>query len=309
MTHPHGGHGASDHKSHHGAHDGAHDGAHGDAHGDAHDGLADLLDLDAEVLAEQLHAVRADIGSLADSPVRSILDLGAGTGTGTFGLLRHFAGAHALAVDSSEEMLERLRRRADDLGLQDRVSTLRADLDDSVPEVAPVDLAWASASLHHLADPDRTLAELVAAIRPGGLLAVVELAGFPRFVPDATPGGAAEARAHALLAADRAMDMPAMGSDWGVRLTAAGLVVERDRPIVVDLAPPSAPLVGDYAAASLMRIHGAVADRLETRDREALDALLDGGTSDVRRRSDLHVTTERRLWIARRPAASTPSRG
>jgi SAM-dependent methyltransferase len=261
------------------------------------------------VLAEQLHAVRADIGSLADSPVRSILDLGAGTGTGTFGLLRHFAGAHALAVDSSEEMLERLRRRADDLGLQDRVSTLRADLDDSVPEVAPVDLAWASASLHHLADPDRTLAELVAAIRPGGLLAVVELAGFPRFVPDATPGGAAEARAHALLAADRAMDMPAMGSDWGVRLTAAGLVVERDRPIVVDLAPPSAPLVGDYAAASLMRIHGAVADRLETRDREALDALLDGGTSDVRRRSDLHVTTERRLWIARRPAASTPSRG
>jgi hypothetical protein len=102
--------------------------------------------------------------------------------------------------------------------------------------------------------------------------------------------------------------MPMMGSDWGVRLDRAGLLVETDRPIVVDLAPPSAPVVGDYAAASLMRLRGAVADRLEATDREALDALLDGGTSDIRRRSDLHVTTERRLWIARRPAASTPQR-
>jgi len=85
--------------------------------------------------------------------------------------------------------------------------------------------------------------------------------------------------------------------------------VERDRPIVVDLAPPSAPVVADYAAATLMRIRGAVADLLDTTDREALDALLNGGTSDIRRRSDLHVTTERRLWIARRPTASTPQPG
>ena len=300
MGHHHGHQGNSDQRSHHSAIHGPQD--------VADDGLPDLLDLDAEVLAEQLHAVRVDIGQLVDSPVRSILDLGAGTGTGTFGLLRHFPGAHALAVDSSEEMLERLRRRADHLGLRDRVSTLRADLDDGLPELDPVDLAWASASLHHLAEPDRTLARLVAAIRPGGLLAVVELAGFPRFVPDATPGGAAEARAHALLAADRAVDMPAMGSDWGMRLTRTGLVVETDRPIVVDLPQPSPSVVGGYAAASLMRIRGAVAGRLETTDREALDALLDGGTSDVRRRRDLHVTTERRLWVARRPAASTPQR-
>jgi SAM-dependent methyltransferase len=298
----------SHHHGLHGHHGNPYQQSHHDAHDVADEGLPDLLDLDAEVLAEQLHAVRADIGRLADSPVRSILDLGAGTGTGTFGLLRHFAGAHALAVDSSEEMLERLRQRADDLDLRDRVSTLRADLDDALPELEPVDLAWASASLHHLADPDRTLTELVAAIRPGGLVAVVELAGFPRFVPDDTPGGAAEARAHALLAADRAVDMPAMGSDWGARLTRTGLVVEMDRPIVVDLAPPSAPVVGAYAAASLMRIRGAVTDRLETTDREALDALLDGGTSDIRRRSDLLVTTERRLWIARRPAAPIPQR-
>ena len=288
-------HNHSTHSDHHDAHD----------EHDAHDALSDLLDLDAEVLAEPLQAVRTDIERLVDSPVRSILDLGAGTGAGTFGLLRHFAGAHVVAVDASEKMLERLRRRAETLGLTHRVSTLCADLDEALPELAPVDLAWASASLHHLADPDHTLAQVAAAIRPNGLLAVVELADFPRFVPDDTPGGGAEARAHALLAAERAVDMPAMGCDWGDRLTQAGLVVEMDRAVVVDLAPPLARVVGDYAAATLMRVRSAVADRLSTADRQALDALLAGGASDVRRRSDLRVGTERRLWIARRPATST----
>jgi SAM-dependent methyltransferase len=282
-----------------------HDSGPSGRHADHHEGLPDLLDLDAEVLAESLDAVRNDIGRLVDAPVRSILDVGAGTGTGTFGLLRHFPDAHALAVDSSEQMLDHLRSRADRLGLLDRLSTLRADLDDAIPELDPVDLVWASASLHHLADPDRALTQLVTAIRPGGLLAVVELAGFPRFLPDDTPAGTAEAHAHELLAADRKFDLPTMGSDWGVRLTGAGLVVELDRPVVVDLRPPSAPVVGNYAAASLMRLDAAVADRLDAQDRAALRALVDGGPSDVRRRSDLHVTTERRLWIVRRPAAST----
>lgn len=277
-------------------------------HGEHQEVLPDLLDLDAEVLAEALDAVRVDISRLVDSPVRSILDVGAGTGTGTFGLLRHFPEAHALALDSSEEMLAHLSGRAEHLGLGHRVSTLRVDLDGAVPELDPVDLVWASASLHHLADPGHTLNQLVTAIRPGGLFAVVELAGFPRFLPDDSPGGAAEARAHELLTADRAADLPTMGSDWGTRLTGAGLIVEMDRPVIVDLAPPSAPVVGSYAAASLIRVHAAVADRLDGPDRAALQALLDGGPSDVRRRSDLRVIIERRLWVARRPAASTPGR-
>lgn len=282
-----------------------HHSPHGD-HQQAHDSsvdqqvLPDLLDMDAEMLAGPLSEVRGDIASLVDAPVRSILDLGAGTGTGTFALLQHFPSAHAVAVDGSADMLERLRLRAEQLGLSDRVVTVHADLDEAVPVLDPVDLAWASASLHHLADPDRALAQVVSAIRPGGLLAVVELTGFPRFLTDDMPGGAAEAKAHALLAADRGADMPAMGSDWGSRVTRAGLVVEMDRAIVVDLKPPLAEVASDYAFAALTRIRAAVADRLEAADRGQLDRLLDGGTNDVRRRSDLHVTTQRQLWIARR---------
>ncbi|WP_310964538.1 methyltransferase [Nocardioides terrisoli] len=292
MSHAHSDHQASHHQASH----------HQASHHQASQGGVDLLDLDAEVIAEQLHAVRTDLGRLVDEPVRRIVDLGAGTGTGTFGLLEHFPDAQVVAIDSSEEALDRLRRRAEQLGLSDRVSSLCADLDEGVPPLEPVDLAWASASLHHLSDPDRTLAGVAAAIRPRGLLSVVELAGFPRFLPDGTPGSAAEARAHELLAADRAIDAPTMGSDWGPRLVRAGLVLEIDRAIAIDLTPPQPPVVGEYAAGALERIRGAVADRLGADDLGALDELLTGGPNDVRRRNDLQVRTERWLWIARRPA-------
>lgn len=270
------------------------------------DGLPDLLDLDAQVFAEQLHDVRADIERSADGPVRTVLDLGTGTGTGTFGLLQHFPRARALAIDASDQMLERVRLQAEQLGLSDRLETVRVDLDHGLPSHEPVDLVWASASLHHLADPDRTLAQVAAAIRPGGLMAVVELTGFPRFLPDDAPGAAAEAKAHAVLDADRTIDMPAMGSDWGDRLARAGLVVVLERPIVIDLESPRlVPAAGAYAFATLTRIRGAVADRLEAADVELVDRLIDGGPDDVRRRTDLHVRAERQLHLARRPASST----
>lgn len=288
------GHGPGPEGGQHDGHDQAHD----------HEGLGDLLDLDAEVLAVSLAAVRQDIERLADGPVRSILDVGAGTGTGTLGLLQHFTDAHAWAVDESPEMLDRLSGRLAELGLADRVSTVRANLDESVPDVEPVDLVWASASLHHLANPERTLAELAMVIRPGGLMAVVEMSGFPRFVPDDAPGGEAEARAHALLAADRVVDMPSMGSDWGTRLTGIGLTIEVERPIRTDIAAPTSDVVGRYAAGSLARVFGAVSDRLEPADRAMLGSLLDGGANDVRTRSDLRVTNERQLWIARRSPAT-----
>lgn len=263
------------------------------------DDLAQILDLDAEVFAPALEAVYADIAKAADAPLRTILDLGAGTGTGTFGLLKHFEDARATAVDASPETLAHLTSGAERLGLGTRVTTLVADLDQHVPDVEPADLVWASASLHHLADPDRTLAQVARLVRPGGIMAVLELDGFPRFVHDDSPGGAAEARAHALIDADRAVDLPSMGSDWGSSLTRAGLDVEQHRPVVLQLDAPLPDVVGRYAAATLTRIAGAVAGRLDAADDAALRSLLDGGPDDVRHRPDLRVSAERQLWIAR----------
>lgn len=274
---------------------------HDHDHHPHHDGLAELLDLDAEIFATTFRAVFADIENATDGSVRSILDLGAGTGTGTFGLLQHFTEARAVAVDSSAEMLTHLEQRAERLGLTDRVTTLQADLDENVPPVEAVDLAWAAASLHHVADPDRTVAQIAAAVRPGGLFAVAEMDGLPRFLTDDTAGGAAEGQAHALLTGDRAVDMPAMGSDWGPRLTDAGLVIELHRAIAVDGERPSPGTLGRYAAATLSRIRGAVAERLDADRLRDFDTLLDGGAGDVRHRTDLAVSARRWLWIARRP--------
>ena len=130
-----------------------------------------------------------------------------------------------VALDMSVQLLQRLEAKARDLGVADRVRTVQADLDTSWPTIDTVDLAWASSSLHHMADPDRVLTGVFAALRPGGLLAVIEMASFPRFLPDdlglGRPG--LEARCHAVLAERQADELPHLGSDWGPRLSQAGL--------------------------------------------------------------------------------------
>src|SRR5206468_4917243 len=106
----------------------------------------------------------------AGEPAR-ILDVGAGTGVGSVALAQRFPAAEVIALDSSEEMLEHLAAKAAATGTADRVQPMLADLDAGWPAVDDVDLAWASLSLHHLADPDRVLADLLVAMRPGGLVA------------------------------------------------------------------------------------------------------------------------------------------
>jgi SAM-dependent methyltransferase len=285
------------HHTHH--HDHAHAGAEADEAV-----LAELLDLDAEVLHAYLSDVIDWVGKVAaDHPPRRILDLGSGTGTGTIALLRHFPGSEVTAVDASAPMLDRLQNQARELGLASRVRVVQADLDAGWPDTGHVDLAWASNSLHHMADPERVLAQILAALQPGGVLAVAEMDSFPRFLPDdpgiGRPG--LEGRCHAARDEVRAGEFPHLGSDWGPRLTKAGFAVDAGRTFVIDLAPPLPAPAGRYAQVSLQRLRSAVGDRLSAEDLAALDALLDGdGPASILRREDLTVRTTRTVWLARR---------
>src|SRR3954470_20837578 len=101
-----------------------------------HDHQAEMLDLDADVLHDYYREGIAWAGSLVPDRSR-IVDLGAGTGTGTLALARHLPGADLTAVDMDDDMLAHLRRRADEAGVGDRVRTVRADLDGAWPELGP----------------------------------------------------------------------------------------------------------------------------------------------------------------------------
>jgi len=186
----------------------------------------------------------------------------------------------------------------------DRIRTVQADLDTAWPAIDAVDLVWASSSLHHMADPDRVLAGVFAALRPGGLLVVAEMASFPRFLPDdlglGRPG--LEERCHAVLAEWRAAELPHLGSDWGPRLSRAGFTIDAERPFLIDLTAPLPVASGRYAQATLRRIRSGLDGRMSTDDLAALDALIDSdGPDGVLQRGDLTVRTARTVWAASRP--------
>jgi SAM-dependent methyltransferase len=263
-----------------------------------------LLDLDAEVLHAYLSEVIGWVADLVAGPPRRILDLGAGTGTGALALAQRFAGAEVIAVDMSAPLLGRLADKARDLGVAGRVRILQADLDAGWPAIDPVDLVWASASLHHMADPERVLTDVFATLHPGGLLAVTELGSFPRFLPGDL-GAGLEARCHAALDGELAHELPHLGSDWAPRLRRAGFDVVGERDFAIDLTPPLPAAAGRYAQASLRRLRSGVDGQLDAGDLAALDALIDDdGPDGVLHRTDLTVRTTRTVYMAERSRAA-----
>jgi SAM-dependent methyltransferase len=243
--------------------------------------LAELLELESEVLQDHLTAM---VGFLPELTSPRILDVGAGTGNGTLTLLRRYPDAQIIALDVSPEMLARLAKKAE-------VETVEADLDAAWPQVAPVDLVWASNSLHHMADPDHALGEIFARLKPGGLLAVAEMDSFPRFTDDP-----AEDRAQVEIAKMRAEDMPHLGDNWGEHLTRAGFAVEREQTFHVGLTPPLPPAAGRFASASFRRMREGLAERLGADDLARLEALSKTEPDFVR--------TARTVWLARRPISA-----
>lgn len=272
-------------------------------HDHHHDSIADLLDLDAQVLRRYLAEVMAWVGARAGDPPRRILDVGAGTGTGTTALADRFPGADLVAVDASEPMLGRIRERAAAHGIARRVTTVPMNLDEPWPELGSFDIAWASAALHELADPDHTFDNILGVLNPGGLVVVVEMEGPPRFLEDEV-GDGLEARLHDAIREARAdrTDHP----DWTENLVRAGFAAVETARFSIDLALDAGGVGGLYAQTYLRRLRPAVASLLSTADGAVLDALVaDSGALSVRHRDDLRLRATRTAWAARRAAPST----
>ena len=114
------------------------------------------------------HRLRPALDLLAqislDGP-RSIYDLGCGPGNITRLLAERWREAAVTGVDSSAEMLLKARQEAPD------VAFLEADIALWSPP-APADLLFSNATLHWLDDHGELLPRLMAALAPGGVLAV-----------------------------------------------------------------------------------------------------------------------------------------
>ncbi|HEY1627197.1 MAG TPA: class I SAM-dependent methyltransferase [Streptosporangiaceae bacterium] len=266
----------------------------------AHEHMAEVLDLDAEVLSEYHQEIAAWATARVPGKAR-VVDLGAGTGTGTFALARQLPDAEVIAVDADDAMLKNIQDKARALGPADqsRIRTVQADLDQPWPdELKPADLVWAANSLHHMGDPARTAAQIYATLRPGGVLAVTELESFPRFLTD-SDDAALEERVHAAMARARDEAGLHMHEDWPARFAAAGLTVEAERRFDIAMKPPLPAAATRYAQLTLHRAQDNLGGTLSAADLAALGAVV----AALPGRDDLTVRTSRTAWLARRPRA------
>jgi trans-aconitate 2-methyltransferase len=122
----------------------------------------------------------------------SAIDAGCGSGRVTAELIEKLPHGRMLAVDGSEAMVAKARKR---LGAS--ASYLVSDLVELVVE-RPVDLVFSTATFHWIADHDRLFERIAAALRPSGRLvaqcggegniaehvrAVEEVSALPEFAP------------------------------------------------------------------------------------------------------------------------------
>jgi ArsR family transcriptional regulator len=106
-------------------------------------------------------------------PPMVIADLG--SGDGSFSLLLAQSAEKVIAVDSSAKMIEFAREQARRNHLKN-VDYRLGDMEELPIDDASVDLVFFSQSLHHALHPDRALVETNRILKPGGRVAILDLA-------------------------------------------------------------------------------------------------------------------------------------
>jgi len=139
---------------------------------------------------------------------RRVLDLGCGFGW----WCRWAASAGAtsvLGIDLSERMLERART---DTEPAVPIAYRREDLEQVELEPGSVEVAYSSLTLHYVVALDRLLAQVRAALVPGGaLVASVE---HPIFTAPSRPGFTVDDDGHTRWPVDRYLDEGPRTTDW-----------------------------------------------------------------------------------------------
>jgi ubiquinone/menaquinone biosynthesis C-methylase UbiE len=108
------------------------------------------------------------------SQATTALDIGCGSGNGTFALLQMLPALHVMATDLSPEMVTLLARRADQNGLRSRITPFVANASNLKLKREAFDVIIGSSMLHHLLEPAVFLDTILRSVRPGGVCIFTE---------------------------------------------------------------------------------------------------------------------------------------
>jgi SAM-dependent methyltransferase len=287
----------------HAAHSPHHSHPKASGHGPApehHAELEEILELDATLGSQVLSQAMDAAFRALDAEPRVIVDLGAGTGTGTVALARRFGDARIHSIDASAGMLDRLRSAAAAAGVTERVDAHPVDLDRDWPVAVPpqVDIVWAALSLHHVVDPVRVLGQAFDALRPGGVLVVIEMTGATHYEP-ADLGSGRAGLADRMVAALAARGYP-VTADWTDALVSAGFA-----PVIRSTTRVTASAMttegARYLELQLALNRPMLADELTDDDLAALDVVV---TDLAAAQSRIGYSSGRVIWAASRPASA-----
>jgi SAM-dependent methyltransferase len=276
-----------------------------DGHGHGHGGddvdweaMADSLELDAAITMPIVDQI---LDCAAITAATRVLDVGCGPGVVAVHIAERSSTVSVTAVDTSEALLARVKRRAADACVGERVDTVAADLERALPPIPPVDLVWASMVLHHVADPAASLQHLFDRLRPGGTLVVLEFGRPPTVLPSDDPlmldGTWQRFQAATAASLNERLGLDPTTIDWQTLLRRAGFVVVTDDAMVAQHTAPLAVAAQSWLVQHLRRGVEMAGGRMSQKALDEITAIADS----VPKRRELAVRAERRVLIARRP--------
>ncbi len=112
----------------------------------------------------------AEFGKWKD---KKVLEVGCGIGTDTINFAR--AGAQVTAVELSEESLKMAKKRAEVMGVTDRITFYVANAEElsKVVPIEPYDLVYSFGVIHHTPDPRRAVEEMQKYMKAGSEMRIM----------------------------------------------------------------------------------------------------------------------------------------
>lgn len=127
-----------------------------------------------------------ELTGIADKKNLKIADIGCGTGSPTITLAQN-TSARIIGVDLFPEFLDKLDKRAEELGLEDRVSTLAESMDDLPFDNEEFDIIWSEGAIYNMGF-EAGVKSWKKYLKTGGYLCVSEITWITESRPEELEG-------------------------------------------------------------------------------------------------------------------------